>query len=92
METGIEEQQESLNNFIAFTPTIILPLVSSKEESYTVRTLLDSGSESNWIAKEVLKYIRHIKLSAIRLRVRHFDGVTPKRFQLVQVYIRRADK
>ena len=69
-----------MDNFIALTPTIILPLVSSNDEGYTVRTLLDSGSESNWIAKEVLKYIKHTKLSAIRLRVRHFNGVTPKRF------------
>ena len=92
METGIEKQQESVNNFIAFTPTIILPLMSSKEESYTVRTLLDSGSESNWIARDVLKYIKHTKVGVVRLRVRHFDGVTPKKFQLVQLYIRRADK
>ena len=41
METGIEKQEESVNNFIAFTPTIIIPLMNSKEESLIVGLSLD---------------------------------------------------
>ena len=92
METGVDGQQKSVNSFISLTPTVIVPLISGNNDSYKVRTLLDSGSESNWIARDVLKFIKHTKLDSIRLKVRHFSGVTPKRFDLVQIYIKRTDK
>ena len=71
---------------------MIVPLISFNNVSFKVRTLLDSGSESNWIARDILKFIKHTKLDTIRLKVRHFNGVTPKRFDLVQIYIKRSDK
>ena len=59
METGIDDQQKSVNNFISLTPTVIVPLMSGSGDTYKVRTLLDSRSESNWIARDVLKFIKH---------------------------------
>ena len=92
IETGVDSQQNSVNSIISLTPTVIVPLIGNSINSYKVRTLLDSGSESNWIARDVLKFIKHTKLNTIRLKVRHFNGVTPKKFDLVQVYINRTDK
>ena len=91
IETGVDSQQNSVNSIISLTPTVIVPLIGNSNISYKVRTLLDSGSESNWIARDVLKFIKHTKLNTIRLKVRHFNGVTPKKFDLVQVYINRTD-
>ena len=80
-------QQNSVNNNLsAFTPTIIVPLIAHDNEEFKVRTLLDSGSESNWIARDILKFIKHTKIDTVRLKVRHFNGVHPSKFDLVQVW------
>ena len=48
MESSVEIQSEQNSNFISLTPVVIVPLISINEsEDYKVRTLLDSGSESN---------------------------------------------
>ena len=85
----MSSQQNSVYkvNPIVLTPTIIVPLLSFSHTSFKVRTLLDSGSEANWISKDILSYIKYKKLSKVRLKVRHFNGVFSSNFDLVQVYI-----
>ena len=95
----MSSQQNIVNNcIIAFTPTIIVPLIAHANNDiayannvFKVRTLLDSGSEANWIARDILKFIKHTKIDTVRLKVRHFNGVHPSKFDLVQIYIKRND-
>ena len=68
-------------------PTVVVPLVDKVGLEYRVRTMMDSGSESNWIAEKVLPFIKHVKLGSVKLRVRHFQGFTTKQFNLVQIYV-----
>ena len=84
----MSSQQTSVNNKLnAFTPTIIVPLIDNSNSDFKVRTLLDSGSESNWIARDILKFIKHTNLDTVRLTVRHFNGTHSSKFQVVQIYI-----
>ena len=92
MESSVEIESEQKSSFISLTPVVIVPLVSNREgELYNVRTLLDSGSESNWVARDVLKEIAFTKIDSITLKVQHFDGFKIQKFDLVQIYIGRKD-
>ena len=45
---------------MALTPSVVVPVVNSEgTDVYRLRTMLDSGSEQNWIAKEVLPFVKH---------------------------------
>ena len=68
-------------------PSVVIPLVDTSSGVYNVRTMMDSGSESNWIAEKVLPFIKHTRLGSVKLKVRHFHGFTTKKFNLVQIYI-----
>ena len=44
---------------ISLLPTVIIPMVStSKGKQHRVRTLLDSGSMTNWIPKGLLEMLK----------------------------------
>ena len=43
----------------SLTPTIVMPLQNRNEGQYKVRTLLDSGSMTNWLAKELLEVLNY---------------------------------
>ena len=51
-----------------------------------VRTLLDSGSGTNWIVESLLKYVYHTKIKTELMEVHTFHGSVKKRYQLVEVY------
>ena len=53
---------------------------------YKVRTLLDAGSMTNWIAKEVLKFVKHKNKGHTSMEVVTMSGTIQKNFQLVEVY------
>ena len=72
---------------ISVTPSVVVPIIGCNNNIYKVRTMLDSGSESNWVSKDILPFIKFSKISTIRLNVKHFNGSTPQKFDLVQVYI-----
>ena len=42
---------------LSFSPTLIVPLKVDESNVYKTRTLLDSGSGTNWISKKVLPFI-----------------------------------
>ena len=71
---------------ISLSPTLVIPLSSEDYKTYKVRTLLDSGSMTNWIAKELLAKVNYTTKGHTWLEVFTMTGVVKKRFQLVEVY------
>ena len=51
-----------------------------------MRTLIDSGSGSSWIAKDLLPKINYTKIGHRQLRVRTFRQEIEDRFKIVQIY------
>ena len=68
-------------------PTIIIPILANNGRYFRVRTLLDSGSGTNWISRDVLKKVKHTVKSRNILRVSTFNGEVNQRFTLVEIYI-----
>ena len=77
---------------ISLSPTIVIPLLTSQKKPYKVRTLLDSGSMTNWIAKELLDKLEYTVKGHTLLEVFTMTGKTQKRFQLVEVYYSHDDQ
>ena len=73
------------------TPTMIIPVKTDKNQSYRIRTLLDSGSSANWITKDVLKHIKFVSLGTCKVKVHHFGGVKSHKYQIVQIYVDTRD-
>ena len=71
----------------SLSPSIILPLLTGEKENklYKVRTLLDSGSGTNWIVASLLKYVVHTVKGTERLEVLTFSGKVHKKYPLVEV-------
>ena len=84
MEVGNRLQVEDC---MSVAPSMVVPLIDKENNEYYVRTMLDSGSESNWIAEGILQFIKHTKLDSIKLKVRHFYGETTRKFNVVQIYV-----
>ena len=73
---------------MALTPSVVVPVVNIKgTKVYRLRTMLDSGSEQNWIAEDVLPFIKHTKITTLHLNIKHFDGTTSKKVDLIQIYV-----
>ena len=68
----------------SFSPTLIVPLITDESNVYKVRTLLDSGSGTNWICEKLLPFLKYVKLGEQKLNVLTFNGVRKGRFQLVE--------
>ena len=77
---------------ISLSPTIVMPLLTTNNKPYTIRTLLDSGSMTNWIAKELLNKVKYTSKGHTLLEVFTMTGKIQKRFQLVEVYYNHKDK
>ncbi|CAL4160599.1 unnamed protein product [Meganyctiphanes norvegica] len=71
---------------MSLSPTIIIPLRGSQNNSVRVRTLLDPGSGTNWIVKDLLDKVQFTKKGQENLEVVTFSGTVKKKFQLVEVY------
>ena len=72
---------------VSLSPTIIIPLLTGEKtkKTFRVRTLLDSGSGTNWIVLSLLKYVEHTVKGSERLEVITFSGKVYKKFLLVEV-------
>ena len=70
---------------ISMMPTIAVPLLKENDEDYKVRTLLDSGSMTNWIAKGVLENVYHTVKGHTTLEVVTLTGSIHRKFKLVEV-------
>ena len=71
---------------LSICPTLICPLSTYDSNSYKVRTLLDSGSSTNWIASEILPHIKYEIIGSKVLTVNTFSGRIRKRFELIEAY------
>ena len=78
---------------LSITPTIIVPLIASSGLSpFRVRTLLDSGSNTNWILSSILSQISHQVIGSETMEVSTFQGITKKTYQVIEVYYRHHSK
>ena len=71
---------------MSISPTVIIPLQTGSNTPFKVRTLLDSGSGTNWIAESVLKHVSHAKRGSQVMEVHTFHGCVKKKHSLVEVY------
>ena len=88
-----------VNNFIcqrdaeiSIVPTIVIPLNTVSQGTYRVRTLMDTGSMTNWIARTILKFITYTTKGHTLLEVITMTGRERKRFELVEVFFNGNDK
>ena len=71
----------------AFSPSLVIPLNNKNGDGiYRVRTLIDSGSGSNWIVKDILPKINYTLIGHKQLRVRTFGKEVVGRYKIVQIY------
>ena len=58
---------------VSLSPTIIFPLINERGQSFRVRTLLDPGSGTNWIVKDLLSKVSYTKVGTEVLEVVTFS-------------------
>ena len=92
------QQHAGVNNYInsgqdvqSISPTVIIPLLTNAQYPYKVRTLLDSGSGTNWIVKNILQHVQHTVKGSELMEVHTFHGAVRKKYPLVEVYYRDPD-
>ena len=74
----------------SISPTLIIPILANNGRYFRVRTLLDSGSGTNWISRQVLNQVKHTVKARNTLEVSTFSGEIKKKFTLVEIYIHDA--
>ena len=72
---------------VSICPTIIIPVLANNGRYFKVRTLLDSGSGTNWITIDVLNRIKHTIIKRKTLEVSTFSGEVRQKFTLAEIYI-----
>ena len=77
---------------ISILPTVILPLNTVSQGTYRVRTLMDTGSMTNWITRALLNFITYTTKGHTLLEVITMTGRERKRFELVDVFYNGKDK
>ena len=82
MSYGINQEIEE-----AILPILPIPLhAKEKGNHYKVNTLLDSGSSTNWITEDVLKYLDHRIIGSTELEIYTLNSKEKRKFKLVEVY------
>ena len=71
---------------MSISPTLIIPLLANNGRYFKVKTLLDSGSRTNWIVRNVLNQIKHTVKGKNTLKVFTFNGTVRQKFTLVEIY------
>ena len=71
---------------LSLSPSIIIPLLTNENYKYRVRTLMDPGSGTNWIVKDILKYVEFTMIGSEVLEVITFNNTVKQKFNLVEVY------
>ena len=73
-------------------PTLIVLMVGYYGRPYRTKTLLDSGSDTNWIALGVLNNIRHTVIGKDNLLVQTVTGKVKRRYALLEVYYKNENE
>ena len=70
------------------SPVMPVDLVrpSGQNGPYKVRTLLDSGTGTNWCHSDLLKYVQYNDLGSVVMQVQVFEGVRKKRYKYVELF------
>ena len=71
---------------LSLSPTVVMPLLTAQDKPYNVRVLMDSGSMTNWLAKDLLDKLNHTVKGHTSLEVYTLTGSTIKKFKLVEIY------
>ena len=72
---------------MSISPILIVPVVKNDGRYFKVKTLLDTGSSTNWITRKVLNQVKHKMKGEKTLAVFTFNGRISKRFPLAEIYI-----
>ena len=69
------------------SPIVQVHLQRKKQNSspYIVRTILDSGSGTNWCHQDLLDHVQYRDLGAINMKVEVFEGSREKRYRYVEL-------
>ena len=69
------------------SPIVQVHLKRNKQDSspYIVRTILDSGSGTNWCHQDLLDHVQYKDLGAINMKVQVFEGSREKRYGYVEL-------
>ena len=72
---------------MSISPVLVVPVVTDDGQYYKVKTLLDSGSTTNWITKKVLDKVKHIIKGNKKLSVFTFNGQVIQSFPLAEISV-----
>ena len=70
----------------SISPVLIVPVLTNDGRYFKVKTLLDSGSTTNWITRKVLHKVKHKIKGNKTLAVFTFGGQIKKSFPLAEIY------
>ena len=71
----------------SISPVLIVPVLTNDGRYFKVKTLLDSGSTTNWISRKVLHKVKHNIKGNKTLEVFTFGGQIKQSFPLAEIYI-----
>ena len=91
-QTGVNNYINSGKEVLSISPTLIIPLNTNGDRPFKVRTLLDSGSGTNWIVKNILQHVQHTVKGTELMEVHTFHGAVRKRYPLVEIYYQDTQK
>ena len=93
---SIEQDQYTLGTIppkcrsveLQVSPIMPVDLVrpSGQNGSYKVRTLLDSGTGTNWCHSDLLKHVQYNDLGSVIMQVQVFEGFRKKRYKYVEIF------
>lgn len=72
---------------MSISPVLVVPVVTDDGQYYKVKTLLDSGSTTNWITKKVLDKVKHTIKGNKKLSVFTFNGQVIQSFPLAEISV-----
>ena len=72
---------------MSISPVLVVPVLTDDGQYYKVKTLLDSGSTTNWITKKVLDKVKHTIKGNKKLSVFTFNGQVIQSFPLAEISV-----
>ena len=69
------------------SPTTIVDLIVKNDSApYKTRTLLDTGTGTNWCHVDLLQYVKYNNLGSITMQVQAFEGCRKRRYKYVEIF------
>ena len=86
MESEINKENESQGDF-STGGVIVMNLIDKSGGHFKVRTLLDTGSGTNFLSKELLSHIKHEKLIPEGLTITGINTTKSNKHDLVEIHL-----